>query len=131
MKTVMLMALVLGSAAALAAEPVSRTAAFVAKAEMMAKKMLPQEQFNQAAGFFGPVSKKYMPVMQAFEKDYAAAKEKLPVVMKYLPQAESAYEEAKAMKVPEKYEAEKQRYLRMIEAFLSVVRMSVLMGGNS
>ena len=114
-----------------AAAPASASAKLVAKAEQMAMSMLPQEKFDKAVGFFGPVAKKYMPVMQDFQKEYKAAKEKIPVIEKYLPQAEAAYADAQAMQVPAKYEQEKQGYLKMVNRFLSVVKMSLAVYGAS
>ena len=101
-----------------------------ANAEKMAMEMLPTNAVNEAAGFFGPVTKKYMPTFNAFQKEFKAAKDKLPVVEKYLPKAKEAYAEAKAMKVPAKYVAKKDEYLKMFDQFLTAVSFSVAAFGN-
>ena len=103
---------------------------WAAKAEQMAMAIMPQEKFNEAAGFFGPVSKKYLPVFQKFVTEYQAASEKLPVVAKYMPDAEAAYADAQAMKVPAKYEAQKTQYLKMIGGFMNVMRMTMRFSGQ-
>ena len=101
---------------------------FRAKVEQLAKKMLPEEKLNKAAGFFGPVSKKYMPIANEFKREYQAAANKKAVIVKYLPKAESALTEAKAMKVPAKYAAEKAEYVRMAEAFVAMLKFSTAFG---
>ena len=101
-----------------------------ANAEKMAMEMLPTNAVNEAAGFFGPVTKKYLPTFNAFQKEFKAAKDKLPVVEKYLPKAREAYAEAKAMKVPVKYVAKKDEYLKMFDQFLSAVSFSVAAFGS-
>jgi len=102
---------------------------WAARAEQMALAVMPQEKFNEAAGFFGPVAKKYLPTFNRFRRDYEAAPEKLPVVAKYLPSAEAALADARAMKVPPKYEAKKAEYLKMIDAFMGVLRMTLKFAG--
>ena len=103
-------------------------AACVNKVEQLAQKMLPQEKFNRALGFFGPVTKKYMPVFQRFNEEYLAGTNKMAVVRKYLPNARLALDEAKAMKIPAKYEKEKADYIQMGEAFLTVLNLTARFG---
>lgn len=97
--------------------------------EQMFSSLLPQERLNEAAGFFGPVTKRYMPVFESFGAEYEAAPEKLPVIAKYLPQAEKAFEEAKRMRVPPRFEAEKAQYIRLFGMVLSSARLSVRLAG--
>ena len=97
--------------------------------EQMFSSMLPQEKLDAAAGFFGPVSKKYMPVFERFGAEYEAASDKLPVIARYLPQAEKAFEEAKRMRVPPRFEAEKAQYIRLFGMVLSSARLSVRLAG--
>ena len=117
-----------------AAKPVKPAAAkstgWAAKMEQLAATMLPQERVDKMMGFFGPVVKKYLPVFQQFQGEYTAAAKKLPVVTKYLPKADAALAEAKAMKVPAKYEAEKAEYIGEVEAFLTVVKMSAALANR-
>lgn len=111
-----------GPAAAL--DKAAIKAACVDKMEQLAQKMLPQEKLDRALGFFGPVTKKYMPVFQKFNDEYLASTNKMATVRKYLPRARSALDEAKAMKIPAKYEQEKADYIRMGEAFLAVMNFT-------
>ena len=97
--------------------------------EQMFSALLPQEKLNAAAGFFGPVTKKYMPMFEKFGAEYEAASEKLPVIAKYLPQAEMAFAEAKKMRVPPRFEAEKAQYIRIFDMVLSSARLSVRFAG--
>ena len=114
-----------GTKTAATATKATTATGFVARAEQMAMSIMPQEKFNEAAGLFGPVSKKYLPVFRQFEREYKAAPEKLPVIAKYMPQAESALAEARAMKVPARYEAKKAEYLKMVDGFMAVLRMTM------
>ena len=99
-----------------------------AKLEQLAEKMIPQKELNEAMGFFGPVTKKYLPVFQAFNGEYLASTNKLAVVRKYMPQADSALKEARAMKVPAKYESQKAKYIRMADSFLVLVKLTLRFG---
>ena len=96
-----------------------------ARLEQVAYAMLPEEKLNRAMGFFGPVTKKYLPVFNQFQKEYNVAEKKLPVIAKYAPQAEKALADAKEMKVPAKYEAEKAEYVKMAEGFVMMLKMSM------
>lgn len=106
------------------AEKTVKATGWAAKMEQLAMAMLPQERVDQMMGFFGPVVKKYMPVFNQFQQEYQTAQQKLPVVLKYLPKADEAVAEAKAMKVPAKYEAQKAEYVGEVESFLSMAKMS-------
>ena len=97
--------------------------------EQLTMSLLPTNVMNEAAGFFGPVTKKYMPVFERFGAEYEAASDKLPVIAKYLPQAESALAEAKRMRVPLRFEAEKAKYIRLFDMVLASARMSVRFAG--
>ena len=98
--------------------------------ERLAMSMLPTNVLNEAAGFFGPVTKRYMPVFERFGAEYQASPDKMAVVAKYLPQAESALAEAKRMKVPPRYEAEKAKYIRLFEVVVASARLSVRLSGG-
>jgi len=108
------------------------TAALKAKCadtvEQLAQSMIPKEKLNKAMGFFGPVTKKYLPVFNTFNAEYQKSTNKIATIRKYLPQADSALAEAKAMKVPAKYEAEKAEYIQMAEGFLMMVKLTVRFG---
>jgi len=110
------------------ADTASLKAKGAAKVEQMAMAMLPQEKMNKAMGFFAPVTKKYLPVFQRFNDEYLASTNRIAVVKKYLPKADAALAEAKAMKVPAKYEAEKAEYIRTAEAFLMMTKLTVRLG---
>ena len=97
---------------------------WAAKIEQMATAMLPQKRVDEMMGFFAPVVKKYLPVFNQFQQEYQTAQQKLPVVLKYLPKADAAVAEAKTMKVPAKYEAQKAEYISEVESFLSMTKMS-------
>jgi len=96
-----------------------------AKVEQLATTMLPQEKLNRAMGFFGPVTKKYLPVFQQFNAEYLTSANKIATVKKYLPKADAALAEARAMKVPAKYEKEKAEYLQMAEGFLMMTKLTI------
>ena len=113
------------TAAGTAAKPKEvKATGMAARIEAMAEKLVPQEKLNKAMGFFGPVTKKYLPVFKQFNTEYLAATKKMPVIVKYVPEAENALAEAKAMKVPAKYEAEKAEYIKMASAFVTMLRLS-------
>jgi len=99
--------------------------ACAAKVEQLAAKMLPEKEVNEMLGFFGPVSKKYLPVFKQFNTEYLDGTNKLATVRKYLPKANAALAEAKAMKVPARYEAKKADYIGKLETFLALVNFSV------
>jgi hypothetical protein len=96
----------------------------VAAAEALVAR-LPQEKLYRAAGFFGPVVKKYLPTVQAFQRAYAEAPDKMAVIVRYAPKVDQALADAKAMKVPPRYEAEKAEYIRLAEAFAASLRLLV------
>ena len=99
--------------------------------ERMATAMLPAEKMHEIAGFFGPVAKKYKPVLERFGTEYKAAPEKLKIVAKYLPEAEGALAMAKRMRVPAKYEKEKAEYIRIFEAIMYSAKIAVRLGGTN
>ena len=100
-------------------------AALTAKLEKLAMTMLPTNEVNAAMGFFGPVSKKYLPAFRQFGAEYETATNKLDVVMKYMPKAESALAEARKMDVPAKYAEQKEKYLAKFWSFLSAAKMAL------
>ena len=101
-----------------------------ARAEQAVLSMLPTNAVNEAAGFFGPVTKKYLPVFEKFQAEYKSATNKFAVFEQYLPKAKKAYAEAKAMKIPEKYAAKKAEYLKMFDRFISAVDVAVVAFGT-
>ena len=90
---------------------------------------LPADKMMSAAGFFGPVTKKYMPVYENLEREFLASSNKIAVLSKYLPQAKKALEEARAMKVSSRFEAEKAEYLQMFESALFYAQAAISMAG--
>ena len=128
MKTVVLMCLC--GVASVASAKDSLKDQLKAHAEQAVMAMLPTNAVNEAAGFFGPVTKKYLPVFEKFTAEYQSATNKFAVVEQYLPKAKAAYAEAKAMKIPEKYAAKKEEYLKMFDRFLSAVDMAVAAFGT-
>ena len=99
-------------------------AACAAKVEQLAERMLPEKEVNEMLGFFGPVSKKYLPVFKQFNTEYLDGTNKIATVKKYLPQANAALAEAKTMKVPARYEAKKAAYISKLETFLKLVNFT-------
>ena len=93
--------------------------------EQLAMSLLPTNVLNEAAGFFGPVTKRYQPVFDKFGAEYEASSDKMAVIAKYLPQAEAALAEAKKMRVPPRFEAEKAKYIRLFDIVLAAARLSV------
>ena len=102
--------------------------ACAAKLEQLAEKMVPKKELNEAMGFFGPVTKKYLPVFNRFNDEYLSGSNKIAVVKKYLPKADAALAEATAMKIPPKYEQQKAGYLQKARAFLTLVKLTVRFG---
>lgn len=98
--------------------------------EQLAMSLLPTNVLNEAAGFFGPVTKRYMPVFEKFGAEYEASSDKMAVIAKYLPQAESALAEAKKMKVPPRFESEKAKYIRLFDVVMASARLSVRLSGR-
>lgn len=82
-----------------------------------------KEKLDAAAAFFGPVVKKYQPDIAAFQKEYESAVEKGEVIAKYMPRLEAALEDAKAMRVPARFEKEKASYIRAASGAVASLRM--------
>ena len=97
--------------------------------EQLAMSLLPTNVLNEAAGFFGPVTKRYQPVFDRFGAEYEASSDKMAVIAKYLPQAEAALAEAKKMRVPPRFEAEKAKYIRLFDIVMASARLSVRLSG--
>jgi len=114
-----------GTTATPAAAKTVKATGLAARLEQMAYAMIPEEKLNRAMGFFGPVTKKYLPVFNRFQSEYQVASKKLPVIAKYVPEAEKALADAKAMKVPAKYEAEKTEYVEMADTFVTMLKMTM------
>jgi hypothetical protein len=84
---------------------------------------LPAEKIDRAAGFFGPVVKKYLPDMNALQAEYERSPEKVAVIARYMPKIEAALADAKAMRVPPRYEAEKAEYIRIASSLVASLRL--------
>ena len=119
-KVVLVAAFLLFALSAFSAPPV----------EQLAMSLLPTNVMNEAAGFFGPVSKRYMPVFERFGEEYETSSDKMAVIAKYLPQAEAALAEAKKMRVPPRFEAEKAKYIRLFDVVMASARLSVRLSGR-
>lgn len=119
-----LVVVLLSSLPSSALDAAALKAACAAKVEQLAEKMLPEKELNEMLGFFGPVSKKYLPVFNRFNTEYLDGTNKIATVRKYLPQANAALAEAKAMKVPARYEAKKAGYVGKLETFLKLVNFA-------
>ena len=78
MKTIVLMCLC--GVASVAPAKDSLKARLKAHAEQAVMAMLPTNAVNEAAGFFGPVTKKYLPVFEKFQAEYKSASNKFSVV---------------------------------------------------
>jgi len=101
-----------------------------AKIEQMVKAVLPEEKIDRMAGFFAPVVKRYQPTMQKFQREWATAQAKIPVLVKYLPKADEALAEARKMKVPAKYEQEKEGYLNQLETLLTMTKTTLALASS-
>lgn len=128
MKKFALTLFVLMAGMASAVDTAALKSACAAKLEQLAEKMIPQKELNEAMGFFGPVTKKYLPVFNQFNDEYLSGSNKIAVVKKYLPKADAALAEATAMKIPAKYEQQKAGYLQKARAFLTLVKLTVRFG---
>ena len=128
MKEIALTLFVLMAGMASAVDTAALKSACAAKLEQLAEKMVPKKELNEAMGFFGPVTKKYLPVFNRFNDEYLSGSNKIAVVKKYLPKADAALAEATAMKIPPKYEQQKAGYLQKARAFLTLVKLTVRFG---
>lgn len=130
MKTVLLFSMAVFAAIVRAESPAPAKAAppqqsrMARLAEAMVEK-LPRDKLREATGFFAPIVKRYNPVIDAFQREYYRAEDKKAVIIKYAPYCRRAYEEAKAMKVPPRYEAEKQGYLKLANAFVTGLELLI------
>jgi len=97
--------------------------------EQLAERLFPAERLDRAAGFFGPVVKRYKPVFDKFSAEYAAAPDKMSIVAKYLPDADKALAAARRMKIPAKYEKEKAEYIRLCQTLLASAKVAVKLSG--
>ena len=94
-------------------------------AEGALEALVPTNMVNEAAGFFGPVSKKYMPQFEAFEREYMASSDKFAVVEKFLPVAANALSDARKMRVPPRYEKKKAEYIKFFESAYAAANLTV------
>ena len=124
MRILSIVLLCLFAPAAGALDKAALKTAFANKVEQLAEKMLPKKEVDDMLGFFGPVTKKYLPVFKTFNTEYFASSNKIATVKKYLPRANDALAEARVMRVPARYEAQKAAYLGKIEGFLSVINLT-------
>ena len=94
-------------------------------AERALEALVPTNMVNEAAGFFGPVAKKYMPQFEAFEREYMSSSNKFAVVEKYLPVAADALADARKMRVPPRYEGKKAEYIKFFESAYAAASLTV------
>jgi len=94
-------------------------------AERTLEALVPANVANEAAGFFGPVAKKYMPQFEAFEREYMAASDKFAVVGKFLPVAADALADARKMRVPPRYEKKKAEYIKFFESAYAAANLTI------
>lgn len=92
--------------------------------------LVPAKKAHEAAGFFGPVTKKYLPQFEAFVDEYETSTNRIALVARYLPVAEKALAEAHKMRIPPKYEAEKANYLRFFDAALTSAKLILRLAGQ-
>ena len=97
--------------------------------DQLAERLFPAETLDRAAGFFGPVVKKYQPVFDKFVAEYKAAPDKMAIVAKYMPEADKAMAAARRMKIPAKYEKEKWEYIRLCQTLLVSAKLAVKLSG--
>ena len=109
--------------------PLGAVAAEVSSGSTLAERALealvPTNIVNEAAGFFGPVAKKYMPQFEAFEREYMASSNKMAVVEKFLPVAAGALSDARKMRVPPRYEKKKAEYIKFFESAYAAANIAV------
>ena len=94
-------------------------------AERALEALVPVDMANEAAGFFGPVAKKYMPQFEAFEREYMVSSNKIAVVEKFLPVAADALSDARKMRVPPRYEKKKAEYIKFFESAYAAAKFTV------
>ena len=94
-------------------------------AERALEALVPTNMVNEAAGFFGPVAKKYMPQFEAFEREYMASSDKFAVVEKFLPVAADALADARKMRVPPRSEKKKAEYIKFFESAYAAANLTV------
>jgi len=94
-------------------------------AERALEALVPTNMVNEAAGFFGPVAKKYMPQFEAFEREYMVSSDKFAVVEKFLPVAADALADARKMRVPPRYEKKKAEYIKFFESAYAAANLTV------
>jgi len=97
--------------------------------EQLAERLFPAETIDRAAGFFGPVVKRYKPVFDKFSAEYAAAPDKMSIVAKYMPEADKALAAARRMRIPARYEKEKSEYIRLCQTLLVSAKLAVKLSG--
>lgn len=91
----------------------------------MLKMMLPQEKLDKATEMFAPIALKYKAVAERFRSEFEQSKSKRDVIIKYMPQAESALAEAKAMEVPQELYKDKADFVRTADALIKVMKFTV------
>lgn len=88
------------------------------------------KELREIQGFFAPVVKKWTPVGEKFASEYLAAKNRNAVLTKYLPQARKVLDEARAMKVPPRYEPRRDQYVTAAEALYTAVSLYLQLDGK-
>lgn len=82
-----------------------------------------EKEIRDLQGFFAPVVRKWTPTGEKFSEEYLVATNKSMVISRYLPKARQVVEDARRMKLPPKYEQQRQRYITIAETFLSMVSL--------
>jgi len=118
--TMFVAAALIGGASSAAESPGGPTLA-----ERALEALVPTNMANEAAGFFGPVAKKYMPQFEAFEREYMASSDKFAVVERFLPVAADALADARKMRVPPRYEKKKAEYIKFFESAYAAASLTV------
>lgn len=117
------------SARAVIAEPAASDAVqFVPKTRIEKAAYAVMERFSEKElreiqGFFAPVCRKWYPTGEKFAAEYTVASNKSAVLSRYLPKARAVIDDAIKMKVPARFEAQKNRYITTAEGLYSVVDM--------
>ena len=94
-----------------------------AAAAVMAK--YSEKELRELQGFFAPVVKKWTPVAEKFAAEYAASSNKTAIISRYLPKVRQVLDDARRMRIPAKYEPERERYVATAEALYAAITLYV------
>ena len=82
-----------------------------------------QQELREVMGFFAPVVKKWRPTAEKFGSEYTASTNRTAVISRYLPKARQALEDARRMRLPPKYEPQREKYLTVAEALYMTISL--------